>query len=81
MTLRLFFNRRSLEYAEPLWCLHREDDNKLFLIDFVISTGCAHRTEKSPSLPNLKADYVLKYESADLNIIGGVAYISPDGLN
>lgn len=76
MTIRLYFNKQSCTNPAPRWALHVAEDNSVYFVDRVESVGADHETEQAPQLPNLKADWVLKYTNVELALQFGTAYIS-----
>lgn len=76
MSLRLYYNKQNANFEEPMWCLHDDETNEVHKLEKVISFGADNETEKSPQLPNLRADWVLKYFNCSLEIKGKVGFIS-----
>lgn len=74
MTIRLYYNKTK-EGAK--WVLHFEETNEVQFFDKVLSFGVSHETEKAPQIPNLKAEYVVKYLKAKIKNHGTTAIIFP----
>lgn len=75
MILRLYYNKQNADFKEPMWVVHIEDTNEVHKLDKVISFGAPHETEKAPQLPNLKADWVIKYYNCVLKVNGKYGFI------